>query len=623
MKKLILSCLFVIGLGFALLTFVNLKGLATHGEFETIVLDFREDIPTEEVDRDLQAIEQKYNVTPRLDNKFSKKDNVYIIKGDKQRIKKLRKSELAEDTEFIEPNYIYKIPESGNPEENKIAREAEYLQSSDDIGEEVKPTLKGANDPYYSQQWHLHNINVEGAWDKTKGKGVTVAVIDTGVTQVRDLVETEFVKGYDFVNDREKASDDNGHGTHVAGTIAQATNNSHGVAGVAYEASLMPLKVLSDYGGGTIADIAEAIKFAADNGADVINMSLGGGGESQLMKDAINYAHGKGVVIIAAAGNENENSASYPARYPNVFAVSALGPDGLKAPYSNYGAGVDISAPGGSDAGKVLQATIDMDSEAEVFLGLQGTSMASPHVAGVAALVKASGIEEPDEIVKVISQSARVIQDDGLNYYGAGQLNAEAAVSLAQQGTISFQDFFRWLRDSGYLNPGFWIDGGMVALLPKILMVVGSYLLAWFLRVYFPFTWTFSLVSGLVAGSSGLFFLKGFYIFDLPQWPFRLLGSSIPELGNTLQGTNPFNPLFASVLAPIVLMALFLGHSKWKWFAIGSSLGIAACLAVSSVTDPAVWGLGDGMFARGFLIANAILCFMLARFTVKNDEQAV
>ena len=276
MKKLILSCLFVIGLGFALLTFVNLKGLATHGEFETIVLDFREDIPTEEVDRDLQAIEQKYNVTPRLDNKFSKKDNVYIIKGNKQRIKKLRKSELAEDTEFIEPNYIYKIPESGNPEENKIAREAEYLQSSDDIGEEVKPTLKGANDPYYSQQWHLHNINVEGAWDKTKGKGVTVAVIDTGVTQVRDLVETEFVKGYDFVNDREKASDDNGHGTHVAGTIAQATNNSHGVAGVAYEASLMPLKVLSDYGGGTIADIAEAIKFAADNGADVINMSLGG-----------------------------------------------------------------------------------------------------------------------------------------------------------------------------------------------------------------------------------------------------------------------------------------------------------------------------------------------------------
>ncbi|MBE9217111.1 peptidase S8 [Plectonema cf. radiosum LEGE 06105] len=624
MKKLILFCLFVIGLSFALLTFVNFRGLAARGEFETIVLNFREDIPTEQLQKSLQAIDQKYNVNHRLDNKFSLDDHVYIIEGDKQRIKELRKSEFAQETEFIEPNYIYKIPELGNPEKDEIARLAEYLPSPDTIVEEIKPAFKGANDPFYSKQWHLHNINVEGAWDKTKGKGVTVAVIDTGITQVRDLVETEFVKGYDFVNDRENANDDNGHGTHVAGTIAQATNNSWGVAGIAYEARLMPLKVLSSYGGGTVADIAEAIKFAADNGADVINMSLGGGGESQLMKDAINYAHSKGVVIIAAAGNENQNSASYPARYPKVFAVSALGPDGEKAPYSNYGAGVDISAPGGSDAGKILQATVDMDSKGEeVFLGLQGTSMAAPHVAGVAALIKATGVEQPDQIFKVLTESARSIQDDGLNYYGAGQLNAEAAVTLAAQGTISFQDFFRWLRDSGYFNPGFWIDGGVVALLPKILMVVGSYLLAWFLRVYFPFTWSWSLASGLVAGSSGLFFLKGFYIFDLPQWPFRLLGSSIPELGNTLQGTNPFNPLFASVLVPILLMALLLGHKQWKWFAIGSSLGVAACLAVSSVTDPAVWGLGSGILARGFLITNALLCFILVRLAVKNEEQPV
>ncbi|MEO1378627.1 MAG: DUF5942 domain-containing protein, partial [Cyanobacteria bacterium J06635_10] len=95
----------------------------------------------------------------------------------------------------------------------------------------------------------------------------------------------------------------------------------------------------------------------------------------------------------------------------------------------------------------------------------------------------------------------------------------------------------------------------------------------------------------------------------------------IPELGNTLQGTNPFNPLFASVLAPMLLMALLLGHPKWKWFAIGSSLGISACLAVSSLTDPAVWGLGSGILARGFLITNALLCFTLARFAIKNDEQ--
>ncbi|MBD2613677.1 MAG: S8 family peptidase [Nostoc sp. ZfuVER08] len=615
MRKLILLCLFVIGLGAAVFGFLNFQGLAVKGDFETILLDFREDIPSTVVEQNLQAIAKQYNVTPQLDNKFSAKDNVYIIKGDGQRLQELKKSQFAQVTEFIEPNYIYrKIPQPG-----EAAWLGEFLRPQEN--DEVNLSLTGPNDQYYSKQWNLHKIGIEGAWSQTKGSGVTVAVIDTGITKVRDLYETKFVKGYDFVNDREKADDDNGHGTHVAGTIAQATNNKYGVAGIAYEASLMPLKVLSAYGGGTVADIAEAIKFAADKGADVINMSLGGGGESKLMKEAIEYAHRKGVVIIAAAGNESANGASYPARYPHVIGVSAIGPDGEKAPYSNFGAGVDISAPGGSEAGKILQETINEKGEG-VFLGFQGTSMASPHVAGVAALIKASGIKEPDEVLKVLKQSARVIQDDGLNYYGAGQLNAEAAVKLAVGGQISFQDFFRWLRDNGYLNPGFWIDGGAVALLPKILMVIGSYLLAWFLRVYFPFTWSWSLSSGLIAGSSGLFFLKGIYIFDLPQWPFRVFGSSIPELGNTLQGTDALNPLFASVLIPIVLMALLLGHPSWKWFAIGSTLGVAACLTVSAIYDPAVWGFGNVNLARLFLIANAILCYGLARLALQNEEKA-
>ncbi|MFN6559691.1 MAG: S8 family peptidase [Nostoc sp. ChiSLP01] len=615
MRKLILLCLFVIGLGAAVFGFLNFQGLAAKGDFETILLNFREDIPSTVVEQNLQAIAKQYNVTPQLDNKFSAKDNVYIIKGDGQRLQDLKKSQFAQATEFIEPNYIYrKIPQPG-----EAAWLGEFLRPEEN--DEVNLSLTGPNDQYYSKQWNLHKIGVEGAWSQTKGSGVTVAVIDTGITKVRDLYETKFVKGYDFVNDKEQANDDNGHGTHVAGTIAQATNNKYGVAGIAYEASLMPLKVLSAYGGGTVADIAEAIKLAADKGADVINMSLGGGGESKLMKEAIEYAHRKGVVIVAAAGNESANGASYPARYPHVIGVSAIGPDGEKAPYSNFGAGVDISAPGGSEAGKILQETINEKGEG-VFLGFQGTSMASPHVAGVAALIKATGIKEPDEVLKILKQSARVIQDDGLNYYGAGQLNAEAAVKLAVEGQISFQDFFRWLRDNGYLNPGFWIDGGAVALLPKILMVIGSYLLAWFLRIYFPFTWSWPLSGGLIAGSSGLFFLKGIYIFDLPQWPFRMLGSSIPELGNTLQGTDALNPLFASVLIPIVLMALLLGHPSWKWFAIGSTLGVAACLTVSAIYDPAVWGFGNVSLARLFLIANAILCYGLARLALQNEEKA-
>lgn len=615
MRKILFFCLFIFSLGAAVLGFLNFQSLAARGEYQSILLDFKEKIPQTALQQDLQNIAKQFNVTPELDNKFSAKDNVYIVKGDKQLLQELKRSKFASDTEFIEPNYIYKIPKLG-----EVAREAEFRRLGEP-NDEVKPKLIGPNDPLYSKQWNMHQINVEGAWTKTKGKGITVAVIDTGISKVRDLVETEFVKGYDFVNDREQATDDHGHGTHVAGSVAQATNNQYGVVGVAYEAKLMPLKVLSENGSGTVADIAEAIRFAADNKADVINMSLGGGGESQLMQEAIDYAHKKGVVIIAAAGNESANSASYPARYPHVIGVSAVGPDSEKAPYSNYGAGVDIAAPGGSDAGKIIQETIDTDNRGEeTFLGFQGTSMASPHVAGVAALIKATGVQSPEDIENVLLKSARVVNDDGLNYYGAGLLNAEAAVTLATQGQISFPDFFRWLRENGYLNPGFWLDGGAVALIPKILMVVGSYLLAWFLRVYFPFQWTWSLCSGLIAGSSGLFFLKMIRIFDLPQWPFRLFGSSLPELGNAIQGTDPFNPIFASVLVPFALCALLLGHPTWKWFAIGSSLGVAACLGVSAVFDPTVWGLPSGI-DRLFLLANAFLCFGLARLAVKRDDQ--
>lgn len=587
MRKFLIVCLFVFGIGFALF---NFKGLANQGEFNSIVLDFREDIPAAEIDKEVNLLSSKYNLAPRLNSEFSQVDNVYIAKGDRKTIAQLKKAGVGKFTEFIEPNYIYN-------------------------------TFEVPNDPDYGKQWNLRSINIESAWDETKGSGVTVAVIDTGISPIPDLKDTKFVKGYDFVNDKIEAYDDAGHGTHVAGTIAQSTNNNYGVAGIAYEASLMPLKVLGASGGGTVADIAEAIRYAADNQADVINMSLGGAGESQLLEDAINYAHSKGVLIIAAAGNSNQNSASYPARYPHVVGVAALDSVGIKAPYSNFGAGVDIAAPGGSEAGKILQETINPETGESIFEGYQGTSMAAPHVAGVAALVKAAGIKEPDEILNVLKQSSRAVKEDPLNHFGAGHLDAAAAVKLAVRGQITFRDFFRWLRDNGYLNPRFWVDGGTIMLLPKIGMVIGSYLLAFILRNYFPFAWSWSLLGGLTAGSSGLFFLRGLYIFDLPQWPFRVMGSSIPELGNTIQGSSALNPIFASVLIPFILVALFLGHKQWKWVAIGSALGVASCLAVSAVVSPSVMWLGSGVVAQGYLVVNALLCFGLAYLASKGEER--
>jgi serine protease len=236
--------------------------------------------------------------------------------------------------------------------------------------------------------------------------------------------------------------------------------------------------------------------------------------------------------------------------------------------------------------------------------------MAAPHVSGVAALIRSTGVDTPEEILDILKQSSRKVSEDHLNHFGAGHLDATAAVQLALKGKITFNDFFRWLRQSGYLNLRFWIDGGAVALLPKLGMVIGSYLLVWFMRNYLPFT--FGLNSGLIFGSSGLFFLQGLYRFDLPQWPMRLFGSSLPELGSVVFGNANFNPLFASALIPFALVALFLANPSLKWFAIGSSIGVAACLGVSAVVDPGIWLLGSGAIARTYLIVNAVLCLGLA-----------
>jgi serine protease len=608
MRKLLIIGLFLLGLGWAV---ANFQGLATQGTYDRIVLDFREDITDGQIQAQIDAIAQKFNVRAKLNSRFSEADHLYVVPGDRKVLDALRKSEVKRYTESIDPDYLYSVPEQG----------FQPTQTPSN----ANPASDAPNDPLWHQQWNMQSIRVQESWKETKGNGVTVAVIDTGISQVPDLEKTKFVKGYDFVNDREDAEDDNGHGTHVAGTIAQSTNNGYGVAGIAYEAALMPLKVLSAGGGGTVADIAESIRFAADHGADVINMSLGGGGESSVMREAIDYAHKKGVVIIAAAGNAARNAAEYPGRYPHVMAVAALDAAGQKAPYSNFGAGVNISAPGGSttngEAGGILQNTINPQTKEPVFAAFQGTSMASPHVAGVAALVKATNIKDPDEVMAVLTQSARKVEGDELNHYGAGKLDAAAAVQLALKGKITFGDFFRWLRDNGYLNPRFWIDGGVVALLPKLAMVLGSYLLAWFLKNYFPFRWSWAMASGLVAGSSGLFFLRGIYLFDLPQYPFRLLGSSIPELGSAVQASTALNPLSASVLIPGILLALFLGHQQWRWFAIGTTIGVSACLGVSAAIDPQLMWIGEGAISRIYLVINALLCYGLARLALKSEDK--
>ncbi|HBJ35059.1 MAG TPA: hypothetical protein DDZ51_09955 [Planctomycetaceae bacterium] len=371
----------------------------------------------------------------------------------------------------LQPLYMGADPrsvQSAKIPEHAMTRVINALRNNPRV-EYVEPSFTAAafsmpNDPLFSLQWNLQSsstgsINAAEAWQTTTGSGVVVAVLDTGVAfenrsdstgsyyVAPDLAGTRFVAGYDFINNDPHANDDHSHGTHVAGTIAQSTNNGRGVAGVASDASIMPVKVLGRDGSGSHAAIAQGVRWAVDNGAHVINLSLGSNSGSTTLRDALAYAYGKGATIIAAAGNNGQNAVSFPAAYDDfVIAVSATRFDENLAPYSNYGTSIDIAAPGGDTSVNqngdqyvdgILQNTFNPSTKNTADFGyyfFQGTSMAAPHVAGVAALVtsqllKIKGTVDPTTVRNVLQSTARDRGVPGLDsFYGHGIVDAAAAV---------------------------------------------------------------------------------------------------------------------------------------------------------------------------------------------------
>ncbi len=290
--------------------------------------------------------------------------------------------------------------------------------------DELRSALEIPDDPYYGQQWHFASIRAEEGWEVTRGSSsLTIAVIDTGVDLAHPDLAGRLLQGYDFVAADEYPWDENGHGTHVAGLAAAATDNGVGVAGVDWNARVLPLRVLDASGSGYDSDIASAIRYAADNGADVINLSLGSSTPSYTLQNAVSYAYGKGVVIVAAAGNDGSGSVSYPAAYSGVIAVGALDSGDRKADFSNYGSKLDLMAPGvgvySTYAGGRYQS-------------MSGTSMASPLVAGAACLVLAAfpSLEgRPDDVAGKLTSSARDLGAAGFDeYYGYGKLDLASAL---------------------------------------------------------------------------------------------------------------------------------------------------------------------------------------------------
>ena len=340
------------------------------------------------------------------------------------------------------------------------------------------------NDTHYGVQWHYHEatagMNLPAAWDNATGTGQVVAVVDTGITTHSDL-GTNIVGGYDFISSSTAARDGNGrdsnpadqgdwwaagecglsygsnsswHGTHVAGTVAALSNNAKGVAGVAFNAKVVPVRVLGKCGG-TLSDIADGIIWAAGgtvtgipanaNPAKVINMSLGGGGScGSTYQNAINSAVGRGATVVVAAGNENTNvSYSQPANCANVVVVAASDRAGNRASYSNYGTGVDVTAPGGEvdvAAANGIASTLNTGTTtpgSETYVYYEGTSMATPHVAGLVALMLSKKSMTPADVESTLKANVRALPGTCSGGCGAGLVDAAKTINAVIGGSTS------------------------------------------------------------------------------------------------------------------------------------------------------------------------------------------
>lgn len=337
----------------------------------------------------------------------------------------------------------------------------------------IRRTQFAPNDPLYSQQWHYPLINLPQAWDVNTGSGTIVVVLDTGVMLSHPDLQGQFVAGYDFVSDPANAGDGDGidpdptdpgdsglpgggrfHGTHIAGTVAAATHNAEGIAGIAFGAHIMPLRVMNQEGG-TDYDIDQGVRFAArlpnDSGtlpprrADVINLSLGGPDFTPAAAAGLQQARAAGVAIVAAAGNQASCQPFYPASYPGVLSVSAVGITKARASYSNVGPSIKVAAPGGDfstnlngNSGAGVLSTVATNLEGSVQPGYafyMGTSMATAHMSGVVALMRSANPALTPLDIDNLLVSGALTEDLGQpgrdNHFGYGLIDAHQAVVAA------------------------------------------------------------------------------------------------------------------------------------------------------------------------------------------------
>ncbi len=332
-------------------------------------------------------------------------------------------------------------------EEDIVSAEPNYYYDKQQAGITVP------NDEFYKDyQWNLFQIKAEQGWNITGGEEqVILAILDTGIDPNHADISGRLIEGFNAFDETNNANDGNGHGTHVAGIAAAVTNNVTGIAGISWYNSVMPVKVLDDNGQGSLFEIAAGIRWATDNGAKVINMSLGDSQSSNILHEAIRYAYERDVLLIAASGNDNVPTPMYPAAYEEVLAVSAVDHRSTKAIFSNYGNHIDVAAPGHH---------IPSLFPGGEYVFMSGTSMAAPHVAGLGALIRSIRTDLTHlEVMEIIRQTADDLGPVGFDpFYGYGQINVATALrTLTHQAGMNQENeelerrnlspWLRWIHE--------------------------------------------------------------------------------------------------------------------------------------------------------------------------------
>ena len=328
---------------------------------------------------------------------------IYKLPETKGVLKAVERFNKLKNVKWAEPNYIYSLS--------------------------YKP-----NDEYYNNQWGNRRVNLEAAWDiVNESRNVKVAVIDSGIIPNHEDLEANinFIDGKDFVDDDNEPIDEStnySHGTHVSGIIGAVGNNGIGVAGVTWRTELLPIRVFDNDDPASSVVVAEAIDYAVEQNVDIINMSFAGPNESSAIYEAIKNAYNQGIIMVAASGNAGNNEVQYPARHPETIAVGATDVNNNITDYSNTGPNLDLVAPGGNEYSYILSTSGTYDGQSTEYIYLSGTSMSTPYVSGVAALLLANGVSHTNISDRLTSTAVDLWTTGKDDIYGYGLVDAYGAL---------------------------------------------------------------------------------------------------------------------------------------------------------------------------------------------------